>query len=59
MVEKTLEALKKLSPQDFSKVNLLYPRFKANTPEEFVNNIGDDEKSLQGVLNLCNKQLGL
>ena len=36
---------------------MLYPRFKAETPLQFVDNIGDDEKSLNRVLKLVNKQL--
>ena len=52
--------LGKLSPSDFSKVKQLYAmtnKIKGNTIDEFVNNLPND-KMVQGVINLCNKQLG-
>lgn len=51
------DQLYELTTADFRKVCMLYPRFKAETPLQFVDKIGDDEKSLNGVLKLVNKQL--
>lgn len=55
--ELVTDQLYELTNDDFKKVCMLYPRFKADTPLKFVDNIGDDEKSLNGVLKLVNKQL--
>ena len=55
--EEVRNQLYELTTTDFRKVCMLYPRFKAETPLQFVDKIGDDEKSLNGVLKLVNKQL--
>lgn len=51
--------LNSLSDSDFSKVKQLYAMsgIRGNTIDEFVNNVPD--KTVQGIINLCNKQLGL
>ena len=57
--EEVTKLLGELSPTDFGKVKQLYKmtnRIEGNTIEEFVNNLS--EKTMQGVINLCNKQLG-
>lgn len=58
MKEELLKLLGQLSDSDFAKVKQLYAMqgIKGNTREEFVENTPD--KVVQGVINLCNKQLG-
>lgn len=59
MKEQLKNLLKELSPADFSKVKQLYAmtnKIKGNTIDEFVGNTPDNV--VQGVINLCNKQLG-
>lgn len=60
MKEQLKTLLSKLSPSDFNKVKQLYKmtnKIQGDTIEEFVQNVPD--KTVQGVINLCNKQLGL
>lgn len=58
MREELLKLLGQLSESDFGKVKQLYAMqgIKGDTREQFVENTPD--KVVQGVINLCNKQLG-
>lgn len=57
MKKRVTDALSRLTPSDFGKFCMLYPRFKAPTVKEFVEKIGEDDRSLIGVLKLAEKQL--
>lgn len=59
MKEELRNKLNSLTNNDFEKVKQLYSMqgIKGNTIEEFVNNTPD--RVVQGIINLCNKQLGL
>jgi hypothetical protein len=60
MREQLRQLLSELSASDFSKVVKLYwvtRGIKGDTIDEFLNNIPDD-KTVEGVTRLCNKQLG-
>ena len=56
----TLKALlNELTPSDFVKVTSLYRSIngiKGDTVDEFVSNVPD--RTVKGIINLCNKQLG-
>lgn len=59
MKEQLKALLNELSDSDFGKIKQLYAMqgLKGNTREEFVENISNDRLT-QGIINLCNKQLG-
>jgi len=60
MKEQLKTLLNRLSPSDFSKVKQLYKmtnKITGDTIDEFVANTPDN--TVQGIINLCNKQLGL
>lgn len=57
--EELKKLLNELSPKEFGQVKQLYSmtnRIKGDTIDEFVTNCPDNV--VQGVINLCNKQMG-
>jgi hypothetical protein len=57
--QQVLDKLNSLSEKDSKKVQQIYKitnKIKGGTNEEFVNNL-PDSRTMQGVINMCTKQL--